>query len=344
MYNSYLNINSKYLCENISQIIKELPKGCKLIPVLKDNAYGLGLFDVASYISDFPEIDTISVAHISEGIELRLAGFKQSILVIGNPIPSLINEALENRLTLSVGYKGLVDSLPKGTAIQVMIDSGLHRNGFLPAELPSFSNLNVIGSYSHFADPDDKNRCEEQFKIFTGIDLPGIKHISSSASFENFPEYSLDAVRIGRRLYQDAPGVQSGLIKEAASWRCYITNIYSANKGDRLGYGNGTVLENDCRLASISVGYGDGLSEKLVDAGGSALLNGRRCPYKACFMDQAIIDVSGVECSIGDEVTVFGYDKQGNLLSSQELALLANENEGVGLYSKLSQRVERIYT
>ena len=344
MYNSYLHINSKTLCENITQVIKELPEGCSLIPVLKDNAYGLGMCEVASYVSQFSEISTIAVAHISEGIELRLAGLKQDILVIGNPLPSLVKDALDYNLTLSVGYKELADFLPKGTAVQIMIDSGLRRNGFLPFELPPFSSLNVTGSYSHFADPADKNRCEEQFKTFTAVDLPGIKHISSSASFENYPEYSLDAVRIGRRLYQDAPGVYGGSIKESASWRCFITNTYSACKGDRLGYGEGTVLESSCRLASISVGYGDGLSEKLVESGGSVLVNGKRCPFKVCFMDQAIIDVSGVDCSIGDEVTLFGYDKSGNLLSSQELALIAEENEGVGLYSKLSPRVERIYT
>ena len=90
-------------------------------------------------------------------------------------------------------------------------------------------------------------------------------------------------------------------------------------------------MERDGTVATIAVGYGDGLSPELVGANGPVLIRGRRVPMLACCMDQTIVDVTGLDCQVDDEVTLYGYDRAGNFLSAQEVSLLIGDDEGCGL-------------
>ena len=153
----------------------------------------------------------------------------------------------------------------------------------------------------------------------------------------------MDAVRIGRRLYMDNPTKPLGNIKELASWRSYITNIKARKAGDSIGYGDGVKLDKDSVIATVGIGYGDGLNQDLVKIKAPLLVNGKTAHYTACCMDQCMIDVSGIDCRVGDEVTFFGYDAAGNYLSSQDIAAMVNDDEGCGLTSALSPRVARVY-
>jgi alanine racemase len=150
-----------------------------------------------------------------------------------------------------------------------------------------------------------------------------------------------DAVRIGRGLYMDAQDAPVGGIREVASWRAAIVGIRDYPAGTRLGYGQGVILEKDTRVAMVNVGYGDGLNHR-VAAGGPALVDGQTAHFLGCCMDQSFLDVGDIPCQVGSEVTLFGYDREGNFLSSQEVSLLIGDNEGCGLISDLSPRVERI--
>ena len=97
-------------------------------------------------------------------------------------------------------------------------------------------------------------------------------------------------------------------------------------------------------MASVGVGYGDGLIELLVACHAPVLVGGKRCPLLACCMDQCFVDVTGVEdAKVGDEITFFGYDSDGNFLSSQETANLIGDDEGCGLTSALMHRVARVF-
>ena len=170
-----------------------------------------------------------------------------------------------------------------------------------------------------------------------------MRHMASSATSENCPEYNMDAVRIGRRLYMDNPTAPLGNIKELASWRSYITNIKARKAGDSIGYGEGVKLEKDSVIATVGIGYGDGLNQDLVKIRAPLLVNGQTAHYTACCMDQCMIDVSGIDCKVGDELTFFGYDGRGGYLSSQDVAAMVNDDEGCGLTSALSPRVARVY-
>ena len=328
--NSSLIIDTDKLREIVRTILRSLPAGTKLIPVVKDAAYGMGMVGVARTLSAFPEIGCFAVANVSEGVTLRREGIRQDILIMGSTLPFQYAPAIECDLTVTVSRLGMVPELAevckaqsKPPNVQIKLETGMHRIGVEPGkelaaligELKAAQEwVHVTGAFSHFAWPGNAEVCEAQYKKLlagaeqlkaAGIPVP-MCHISASESSELFPQYALDAVRIGRRLYMDHPKKPLGNIQEVVSWRSYRTNVKQ-------------------RHAAVLVG-------------------GKRCPLLACCMDQCFVDVTGVEdAKVGDEITFFGYDSDGNFLSSQETANLIGDDEGCGLTSALMHRVARVF-
>ena len=364
--NSILSVDLKRVRQNVNTVLKELD-GAQLIPVLKNNAYGLGLETIGHVMEEFPQITTMAVAQVGEGAVLRQAGITRDILVLGGIPAHLLGAAVELDLTISIGRLELLPvlallakSMERQVKIQIKIETGLNRTGVAPGrELAQLLEewraakgvFQVTGAFSHFADLSDQSRTQEQYRLFLqgveqlqvgGMEIP-MRHISASAAHEQFPQYRLEGVRIGRRLYMDHPTAPTGRVSETATWRTWITNLRTLQAGAPLGYGGKVFLERDSTVATIAVGYGDGLSEELVQMHGPVLVGGQRARLMACCMDQTLVDVTGIPCRVGDPVTLFGWDEQGNLLPSQEVALLIGEDEGCGLTAQLSPRVARIY-
>ena len=173
---------------------------------------------------------------------------------------------------------------------------------------------------------------------------PGLRHVACSAASEQYPEYCLDAVRVGRRLFMDAPTAPRGDILEVSTWRSFVTMVHPRRAGEQIGYGGAVTLAHDALIATVGVGYGDGLNPALASAKAPVLIGRKRCTLLACCMDQCLIDVTGTDCRPGDEVVFFGYDRFGNCLPSQEVALLIGGDEGCGLTAALSPRVVRAYS
>ena len=364
--NSVLYVNLEQLRRNVGTLLKEL-EGGQLIPVLKGNAYGLGLERIGRELAAFPELRTFAVAQVSEGAVLRQAGVSQDILVLGGVPEHLLAPAAELDLTLTVWRLGLLPRLAElGRAqgrpvkLQVKIETGLHRIGLMPGEeLSALLEewraaapwVTVTGAFTHCADLEDAPRTQEQVRRYLdgvaqleagGMKIP-FRHVSASAASEYARQYRLDGVRVGRRLYMDHPTRPLGTIGEVASWRTWVTNLRELKAGENLGYGGHVRMEHDGTVATLAVGYGDGLSQELVRAKGPVLIRGRRARMLACCMDQTLVDVTGLGCRVGDEVTFYGYDRAGNFLSAQEVSLLIGDDEGCGLTSGLSGRVARVY-
>lgn len=368
LYNSYVLINLAQLRKNAEIILRSLSPATQLVPVLKGNAYGLGIVPVAELLTGIDSIRTLAVSHVSEGVQLRSSGITADIWVIGG-VPTHLNEAaVGNQLTLTVARTDLLPAIAAAAKqagipakVQIKIETGLNRTGVKPGlELAEVIRqlqahqpvIQLAGAFSHFSDTADKALVCQQHSLFlqgirqledAGICIP-VKHICDSAASELYPEFHMDAVRIGRRLYMDHPTAPTGDIQECASWRTNITNLRHCHAGDTLGYGGKIVLQRDTVVATIGVGYGDGLNCALADCHAPVLIDGKRAPLLCCFMDQSMVDVTGIACKIGDNVTLFGYDELGNALPSQEIALLIGDHEGCGLTAALSARVERIYT
>ena len=285
---------------------------------------------------------------------------------MGGVLPFQIDAAVENGLTVALSRLGMAAELSEAARkagvrakAQIKIDTGLHRIGIDPSELNELIQelndakefLEITGAFSHFSDAGNPERDKAEYGCFlaatealrrAGIALP-LRHMACSAAMEHSPQYALDAVRCGRRLYMDSPEMPSGEIAECVSWRGYITHVARRNAGERIGYGKGCTLERDSIIATLSVGYGDGLNEACFTAGAPVLIGGKRCKLLSCCMDQCMADVTGATCAVGSEVTFFGSDGCGGFLSAQEVASLIGANEGCGLTSPLSPRVKRVY-
>lgn len=222
--NSSLIVDTDKLRENVRTILRSLPAGTKLIPVVKDDAYGMGMVGVARTLSAFPEIGCFAVANVSEGVTLRREGIRQDILIMGSTLPFQYAPAVECDLTVTVSRLGMVPELAevckaqsKPLNVQIKLETGMHRIGVEPGEelaaligeLKAAQEwVHVTGAFSHFAWPGNAEVCEAQYKKLlagaeqlkaAGIPVP-MCHISASESSELFPQYALDAVRIGRRL------------------------------------------------------------------------------------------------------------------------------------------------
>ena len=361
--NSYLLIDTAALEHNV-RVIREELRGARLVAVIKGNAYGLGAVPVARALEALG-VDGFAVSHVAEGVELRSAGIGGEIMVMSLPLDFQVQSAAEADLVLTLGSFRQLDVLraaaeKKGgpLSVQLKLDTGLHRIGFVPEELDALvdklkeyaSWLRIRGTFSHFADTDAAHM-DAQLELFEsmlaalnarGIDT-GERHISSSASLEANVRYNLDAVRVGRRLYMDSPEHPDGRIRECASFRAFLTDIRQRKAGETLAYGNSFHLSRDTSVGVLSIGYGDGYPAELCKVGAPALVNGCTAHLLAACMDQSFIDLTGIDAAPGDEVTLFGYDAAGNLLSSQYVASLIGDNEGCGLTDALGTRVERRY-
>lgn len=363
--NSYLEINTSFLKQNIHSIQSSLSEKTKLVPVLKGDAYGLGAAMVAQVISGMPGVDTLAVSHVSEGIELRRSGISKTIWVLSLPLDVQLEAAVKNDLVITLGsfrqlevLQALSAKLERKIAVQIKLDTGLHRIGFPAEEVDALTEklieylpyIDIRGVFSHFAD-DCPEHMDCQYSCFlsgveklqaAGIKV-GIRHISSSASLEYSHRYDLDAVRVGRRLYMDHPLSPIGGITEVPSLHAYLTDVRVRRAGEALGYGAEHPLREDTRVGVLSVGYGDGIPPELYTAHAPVLIRGREAKLLAVCMDQSFVDLGDIECAPGDEVTFFGYDRAGNFLSSQRVANLIGTHEGCGLTNALLPRVKRTY-
>ena len=156
MHNSYILLNTDALRRNVRTVLEELPEQTALIPVLKDDAYGLGLKRVAGVLMEFPRIRMLAISHLSEGVELREMGWKGEILVLGGVMGFLLPTAVEQELTVTVGRLGMVPELArlvraqgKKARVQLKVETGLHRIGVLPgAEMDALQGMQrMIAQY-----------------------------------------------------------------------------------------------------------------------------------------------------------------------------------------------------
>ena len=362
--NAVLVVNLAALRANVRQIRKEIGPRVRLIPVLKGDAYGLGARMVAKTLASMDGIDTFALAHAAEGIALRQAGFSQKMLLLSMPPEAHLSAAIRADLTLPLArldqfpvLKALAMSEGRPVPVSLVLDTGLHRLGFDISEAEALCSalraseefISPVGTYSHFAGrgPNFSRAQEALFHRFVdqiraaGID-PGPLHMSSSASLEEGLALDQDAVRIGRRLFLDAPERSDGPIREVCSLRAFLTDVRPRKAGDAIGYGGKVVLPKDTRVGVISIGYGDGLDPALAEAHAPVLIRGVRVPLLSCCMDQSLLDLGALPAAPGDSVTLFGPDENGILLSAQESAGLIG-CEGVDLTARLTPRVARVY-
>ena len=329
---SRLEISLPACLENYKYFRSKLADTTKLLVLVKANAYGHGAVEFASLMED-AGADYLAVAYPVEGIELRQGGIKSPVMVLTTGTDSfeeMINYGLEpgipNLCTLKALCRVLEKREVRNFPIHLKLDTGMHRLGFMTEELPELldflkncDRVRVKSVYSHLAASDDP--CSDDFtcsqvelfrsnadKLSQAIGYKPMYHILNSAGIERFPQYQFDMVRLGIGIYgvSALPDVN---LCPAASFKCKILQIKSLKQSDgTIGYGrHGKISPEGTVIATIPVGYADGVDRHLSRGRASFLLNGHKVPTigNIC-MDMSMLDITGVEAKVGDTVTIFG--------------------------------------
>ena len=331
---SRLEINLGACESNYKYFRAKLDDTTKLLVLVKANAYGHGAVEFASLMED-AGADYLAVAYPVEGIELRQGGIKSPIMVLTTGTDSfeeMINYGLEpgipNLCTLKALCKVLEKREINNFPIHIKLDTGMHRLGFTTEEideliefLSNYDRVKVKSLYSHLAASDDPQHdgfTVSQAELFKAnadrlSDTLGYRpmyHILNSAGIERFPQYQFDMVRLGIGIY-GVSALEGVNLAPAASFKCKILQIKSLKEGDgTIGYGrHGKIASEGTVIATIPVGYADGIDRHLSRGKASFMLNGHRVPTigNVC-MDMCMLDITGVPAQVGDTVTIFGED------------------------------------
>ena len=329
---SRLEINLNACEANYGYFRSKLEDSTKLLVLVKANAYGHGAVEFASLMED-AGADYLAVAYPVEGVELRQGGIKSPIMVLTagtDSFEEMINYGLEpgipNLCTLKALCKVLEKREINDFPIHIKLDTGMHRLGFITEEideliafLSTSKRVKVKSLYSHLAASDDPQHDEftvsqaELFKTNADrlADTLGYRpmyHILNSAGIERFPQYQFDMVRLGIGIY-GVSALEGVRLTPAASFKCKILQIKALKQGDgTIGYGrHGKIASEGTVIATIPVGYADGIDRHLSRGKASFMLNGHRVPTigNIC-MDMCMLDITGVPAQVGDTVTIFG--------------------------------------
>lgn len=362
-HKTVLEIDLDALRHNLHYFQRQLSPGVKLLVMVKASAYGSGAEEVARLL-EFQNADYLGVAYADEGVELRKAGINRPILVL-NPeeasFDALFRYGLEPEIYNLSLLRSLLAAIPENKTelyIHLKLETGMNRLGFLEKELPaaleilrSHPAVKVASVLSHLAaseNPDhdafthlQAQRFMRGYEILAGgLGYRPLRHLLNSSGMVRFPQYQMDMVRLGIGLYgvEGNSGLK-GKLRTVLTLKATVSQIREASPGDTVGYGRLGRVETPMRIATISIGYADGLLRLAGNGRFQALIRGRRAPTigNIC-MDMAMLDVTGVpEAKEGDEVVLFGKD-----LPLEELAQ-ALQTIPYEVLTNLSERVKRVY-
>ncbi len=334
----------------------------KMLVLVKANAYGHGAVEFASMLQA-EGADYLAVALPVEGVELRRSGVSLPILVLTagtDFFPEIIDNRLEpgipNIQTLESFCEVLHARGIKDYPVHVKLDTGMHRLGFMTSELPELMDflsvhdeVKVKSIYSHLAaaeDPSEDDFTRGQLKMYTdnasqltrSLGYKPMWHVLNSAGIERFPEYQYDMVRLGIGIYgiSALPEVH---LKPVASLKVKVLQVKHLRPEDgTIGYGrHGHVAMDGSVIATIPVGYADGIDRHLGCGAASFSVNGKRVPTigNIC-MDMCMLDITGVNVKVGDTVTIFGTDP-----TVSELARIL-DTIPYEILTSVPRRIERI--
>lgn len=331
---SRLEISLKGCLDNYRYFRSKLEDRTKLLVLVKANAYGHGAVEFATLMED-AGADYLAVAYPVEGIELRQAGIKSPIIVLTagtDSFEQIVNYGLEPGIPNLFSLKELCSVLEKrgmrDFPVHIKLDSGMHRLGFVTDELRELEDflkdcryVKVKSVYSHLAAADDPS-CDDftlgQIDLFKKnadslsetVGYRPMYHILNSAGIERFPQYQFDMVRLGIGIY-GVSAIPGNHLSPVASFKCKVLQVKNLAPGDgTIGYGrHGKIAPEGTVIATIPVGYADGVDRHLSCGKACFSINGHRVPTigNIC-MDMSMLDVTGLDVKVGDTVTIFGED------------------------------------
>ena len=332
--------------------------------MVKASGYGAGSYEIAKTLQDAGAA-YLAVAVLDEGIELRQRGITMPIMVMNPKVvnyksmfayhlePEVYNFEMLRDVMREAEKNGIKDY-----PIHIKLDTGMHRMGFIEEELPRLMDIlestplvKAQSVFSHLAtadcpDMDDYTLLQlERFRKYTDYMLsrsktPILRHVLNSAGILRFPEHHYDMARLGIGLYgaNTLPPEMEKPLEVVSTLRTVISGIREWEAGETIGYGRRGVLTRPSRIATIPIGYADGMNRHFGRGAVALRVNGQWAPTvgNIC-MDACMIDVTGIDCEVGDSVEIFGAEAPLQRLADT-LDTIPYE-----VLTSVSPRVKRVY-
>jgi alanine racemase len=363
-HETVLEVNLDSVAKNYNYFKSRLKPETGLVAMVKASGYGAGSYEIAKTMQDCGAA-YLAVAVIDEGVELRRRGIKMPIMVMN---PKVVNykTMFANRLEPEIYsiemLKDVINEARKNGIkhypVHLKLDTGMHRTGFIEEELADV--MDILSSqdcveprsvFSHLATADCPDMDEytlmqlERYDKWTNYMLsrwekPILRHVLNSAGILRFPKYQYDMARLGIGLYgaNTLPPEIEKPLECVSTLRTMIISLRDRLPGESIGYSRKTILTRPSKIATIPIGYADGMNRHFGCGRISVMVNGKEAPTvgNIC-MDACMIDVTDIDCNVGDPVEIFG--------KSIPLQRLADVLETIPyeILTSVSPRVKRVY-
>ncbi len=363
-HDTVLEIDLNAMTHNLNYFRAKLKPGVKMMVMVKAFGYGSGAIEVSKLL-EFNQVDYLAVAYADEGVALRRSGVSVPIMVM-NPdhhsFGSIIRHNLEPEIysfrTLRLFQEALhASSFTGDYPIHIKLDTGMHRLGFeageadkLCRELELSSGLKIQSVFTHLAASDSSSFdsfTKDQLGLFEQLTteiskrlkVDFMRHAANTGGIQRFSESQYDMVRLGIGLYGvSADESEQSQLQTVGTLKTIISQIKHIQQGDSVGYSRRFIAEKPTTIATIPLGYADGLRRNLSSGAGSVIINNQKCKIagNVC-MDMTMVDITGLEANEGDEVIIFGAQQSLNEIAHQ-CGTIPYE-----ILTSISQRVKRIY-
>ena len=362
-HETVLEINLNAIVHNLNFYKARLKPETKVMVMVKAFGYGSGSYEIAKALSH-QKVDYLGVAFADEGIALRNAGITTPIIVM-NPerttfaamaaynLEPEIYSAKELRLFIAVAQQKNLSNYP----IHLKLDTGMHRLGFMEGqideliELLSNNNLVSVKSiFSHLSSSDvpeyrdftlgQISRFEAWSQaIMAALEINPLRHILNTSGIYNYPEAQYDMVRLGIGLYGvDNNATEDSQLETVGTLKTVILQIKDIEPGESIGYSRKFIAKENMRIATLPIGYADGIPRAWGNERGFVTINGKKAVITGTIsMDMMMVNVTGIDCKEGDRAVIFGKSPTVTEIA-QALGTIPYE-----ILTSISQRVKRVF-
>ena len=362
-HETVLEINLNAISHNLNYYKSKLKPTTKIMVMVKAFGYGNGGFEIAKLL-EHHHVDYLGVAFADEGITLKNAGIKLPIMVL-NPESTSFSAIIQHQLEPEIySLKGLNSFLQiaksnqlENYPIHIKLDTGMHRLGFeqenieaLIAILKNNKSVKVKSILSHMATSDSMDNRDFALyqiqlfeklssKIISELNITPIRHLLNTSGISNFSEAQLDMVRLGIGLYGVSNDPQEQrFLENVGTLKSIISQLRVINEGESVGYGRRFIAQKKSMIATIPIGYADGISRHWGNGVGFVTINGQKATITGSIcMDMLMADVSEIDCHEGDQVVLFGENPTVSFIA-EKLGTISYE-----ILTSISQRVKRIF-
>ncbi|MBF4506554.1 bifunctional UDP-N-acetylmuramoyl-tripeptide:D-alanyl-D-alanine ligase/alanine racemase [Flavobacterium sp. JLP] len=362
-HETVLEINLDSISHNLNYYKSKLANDVKIMVMVKAFGYGNGGLEIAKLL-EHHKVDYLGVAFADEGISLKNGGIKLPIMVL-NPestsFPSIIQYQLEPEIYSIKGLNAFLkiarEKNLKDFPIHIKLDTGMHRLGFeentieeLIKTLRDNTTVKVKSVLSHLATSDDLNHYDfviSQINLFeklsskliSELNINPIRHILNTSGISNFPSAQYNMVRLGIGLYGVSNDqLEQKYLENVGTLKSIISQVRTIPSGDSVGYGRRFMAEKETKIATIPIGYADGISRLWGNQVGFVTIKNQKAfIVGSVCMDMLMVDVSNIDCKEGDSVIIFG-ESPTVIEMAEALKTIPYE-----IMTSISQRVKRVF-